>query len=377
MQETDGFAARMSRVLEANGPDIESRAEIQAMPEVSEPYIREQLEKRRGELQSAIASTPAVVQSAPFMELLHEVDSAIQHIHDGTYGTCAVCQGTVERERLIADPLVRVCLDCLSTEERRALEGDLELASTVQRGLLPQKATRFGDWHIHYEYKPAGLVSGDYCDLILPLESDGKLVFLLGDVAGKGMAAALLMTHLHAMFRSLANAGAGSRTNGGLDLEKLLGTANRVFCESTFAGQYATLICGRAGKSGEIEIASAGHMPAVMVTREGVKQIHATGLPLGMFSTTPYSVQRVRMDPGDSLLLYTDGISEARNATGAEYGMKRLASVAGERHGSVPQELLAVCMRDIAGYSSGAKQSDDQTLMVIHRSDAVGISLND
>ena len=375
MQETDGATARMARRLDT--VDIETRAEMQTMPEVSEPYIHKQLEKRREELQSTLSIAPSGEQTAPLMELLQEVDLAIQHIHDGTYGTCVVCQGTVEQERLIANPLARVCLDCLSTEERRALEGDLELASTVQRGLLPQKATRFGDWHIHYEYKPAGAVSGDYCDLILPLESDGKLVFLLGDVAGKGLAAALLMTHLHAMFRSLANVSSQSKTNGGLDLEKLLGTANRVFCESTFAGQYATLVVGRAGKSGEIEIASAGHLPAVMVTRDGVKQIHATGLPLGMFSTSPYSVQRARMEPGDSLLLYTDGISEVRNPTGTEYGMKRLASVAGERHGWVPQELLAACMRDIAGYSSGAKQVDDQTLMVIHRSDTAGISLND
>jgi sigma-B regulation protein RsbU (phosphoserine phosphatase) len=268
MQETDGVATRMARRLEAE--DIENRVETSAMPEVSEPYIREQLEKRRGELQATISAAPSTEETAPFMELLQEVDSAIQHIHDGTFGTCVVCQGTVEQERLIANPLARVCLDCLSTEERRALEGDLELASVVQRGLLPNRTTRFGDWHIHYEYKPAGAVSGDYCDLILPLESDGKLVFLLGDVAGKGMAAALLMTHLHAMFRSLANFGTESKTNGALDLEKLLGTANRVFCESTFAGQYATLICGRAGKSGEVEIASAGHLPAVMVTREGV-----------------------------------------------------------------------------------------------------------
>ena len=375
MQETDGVATGMARRLE--DVDIKSRVEIPAMPEVSEPYIREQLERRRGELQATISTVPSAEQTAPFVELLQEVDSAIQHIHDGTYGTCVVCQGTVEQERLIANPLARVCLDCLSTEERRALEGDLELASVVQRGLLPKKRTQFGDWHIHYEYKPAGPVSGDYCDLILPLESDGQLVFLLGDVAGKGMAAALLMTHLHAMFRSLANVGSESKTKGPLDLEKLLGTANRVFCESTFAGQYATLICGRAGKSGEVEIASAGHLPAVMVTREGVRQIHATGLPLGMFATSPYSVQRAKMEPGDSLLLYTDGISEARNPSGAEYGMKRLASVAGERHGLVPQELLAACMGDVAGHCSGMHPCDDQTLMVIHRSDSASISLND
>ncbi|MGA8143849.1 MAG: SpoIIE family protein phosphatase [Candidatus Acidiferrales bacterium] len=381
MHETDRVALGSARKSEAINLDLTSRTEKLTMPEVSEPYIREQLAKRREELQATISAASTVVSTevstAPFIELLQEVDTAIQHIHDGTYGTCTVCHGTVERERLIADPLVRVCLDCLTTEERRALEGDLELASVVQRGLLPQKTTRFGDWHIHYEYKPAGMVSGDYCDLIMPRENDGKLVFLLGDVAGKGMAAALLMTHLHAMFRSLANPGDGSRAKGGMELEQLLGTANRVFCESTFAGQYATLICGRAGQSGEIEIASAGHLPAVMVTREGVKRIHATGLPLGMFATSPYTVQRVRLEPGDSLLLYTDGISEARNAKGAEYGLTRLSSVAGERHGWVPQELLAACMRDVAGHSSGAKQHDDQTLMVIHRTDAAGISLSE
>jgi sigma-B regulation protein RsbU (phosphoserine phosphatase) len=165
--------------------------------------------------------------------------------------------------------------------------------------------------------------------------------------------------------------------SGSLDLEKLLETANRVFCESTFAGQYATLICGRAGRRGELEIASAGHMPLVMVTKEGVKHIHATGLPLGMFAKSPYTVQSMRLEPGDSLLLYTDGISEARNDKGAEYGVKRLSSVAGERHGWVPQELLAACMRDIERYSTGTKQTDDQTLMVLHRNDAAGISLSE
>jgi sigma-B regulation protein RsbU (phosphoserine phosphatase) len=377
MQETDGVAARMAAVWGTSNLEIGNQSETQAMPEISEPYLREQLEIRRGELQSTISTASEAEQAAPFVALLQEVDSAIQHIHDGTYGTCIVCQGTVEKERLIANPLARVCLDCLSTEERRALEGDLELASTVQRGLLPKKATRFGDWHIRYEYKPAGLVGGDYCDLILPQESDGKLVFLLGDVSGKGMAAAMLMTHLHAMFRSLSNTSEGSGSDGCFDLAKLLGRANRVFCESTFAGHYATLICGRAGKSGEIEIASAGHLPAVLVTRDGPKHIHATGLPLGMFATSPYTVQRLRLDPGDCLLLYTDGLSEARNATGVEYGMKRLSSVAGERHGWVPQELLDACMRDVTNHSAGAKQFDDQTLMVIHRSDAVRASLYD
>ena len=205
------------------------------------------------------------------------------------------------------DPLARLCLDGLSRDEQHALERDLELASQVQRALLPRADVRFGDWRIHYQYKPAGIVSGDYCDLIppsrehgRPTNEDGGLVFLLGDASGKGVAASLLMTHLHATFRSLA----------GLDLE--LGTqleiANRLFCESTIASQYATLICGRISEDGMVELGSAGHLPALLISKSGVKQIGATGFPLGIFPASRYAVHRFQLEPGDTLVLFTDGI---------------------------------------------------------------------
>ncbi len=282
------------------------------MAATTDPYIREQLEKRRQELTAAMAATAGAVEIDPFQDLLHEVGSAIERIDDGTFGICDECHDTIEKDRLIADPLVRLCLDHLRGDGRRALERDIELAARIQRGLLPQADVRFRDWRVQYQYNPAGMVSGDYCDLISPVgagaSEEGKLIFLLGDVAGKGVAASLLMSHLHAMFRTLAGLG--------LELDKLLETANRVFCESTIAGQYATLICGRAGRQGEIEITSAGHFPALMVAKDGVRQISSTGLPLGMFSTSRYAVQRVRLEPGDSLLLYTDGISEANSPAG-------------------------------------------------------------
>jgi sigma-B regulation protein RsbU (phosphoserine phosphatase) len=364
MQEADSSAARAVR---------SSPEEAKNMAQVSDSYLRAQLEKRREELTAAISTATPAVPTAPFLNLLTEVDSALHRMEEGTYGICTECHDAIERERLIADPLVTVCIDHLTTADRRSLEQDLELASRVQRGLLPERHVRFADWHIHYEYKPAGPVSGDYCDLIQPRDGQGKLLFLLGDVAGKGVAASLLMTHMHATFRSLSNLGAADA----LDLEKLFGTANRLFCESTFAGQYATLIGGCAGRTGELELASAGHLPALLVTRDGVRQIGATGLPLGMFCNSQYEVQRVRLDPGDCLLLFTDGISEARNSAGIEYGVKRLSSVAGERHRWVPQELLAACMKDIESHQSGARLGDDQTLMVIHRSEGIGISVNE
>ncbi len=363
MRESDSNATQTARIF--------SREE-QIMPGTTEPYIREQLEKRRDELVSVMAS-PVAMDIAPFQDLLQEVGSAIERVDQGTYGICDECHESIEKDRLIADPLVRLCLDHLTADGRRALERDIELAARIQRGLLPQKDVRFRDWRVQYQYIPAGMVSGDYCDLISPANGtaceEGGLVFLLGDVTGKGVAASLLMTHLHAMFRSLAGLG--------LELDKLLETANRVFCESTIAGQYATLICGRAGRQGEIEITSAGHFPALVVSKDGVRQISATGLPLGMFSTSRYTVQRIRLEPGDSLLLYTDGISEANSPTGKEYGVGGIMRVAGERHGWAPHELMAACFKDVHTFSSGARATDDQTLMIVHRADSAGISLGE
>jgi len=364
MTESDSAAVRAAR--HSGVEDVTMPGESHTMTQVSEPYLRQRLEKRRDEL--TIACAECAPAPAPFVELLQEVDSAIHRIDEGAFGVCEECHGTVENERLISDPLARVCLDCLSDAEKRALEQDLELAARVQRSLLPATDVRFEDWQIGYEYKAAGLVSGDHCDLILPSKSDGKLVFLVGDVAGKGVAASLLMTHLHAMFRSLASVD--------LDLEKLLEHANRLFCESTTAGQYATLICGRAGRWGEIEIGSAGHFPALHVAKDGVKELHSTGLPLGMFSNSRYAVRRARLDPGDSLLLYTDGISEARNPEGREYGIAQLARAAGQRHASAPRELLAACMNDLERFSSSSRLADDQTLMAIHRADSTGAFLS-
>jgi sigma-B regulation protein RsbU (phosphoserine phosphatase) len=173
------------------------------------------------------------------------------------------------------------------------------------------------------------------------------------------------MTYLHATFRTLARVD--------LALDRLLEIANRLFFESTGSGQFATLICGRANAAGEIEIASAGHLPALLVSRGGVKEIASTGLPLGIFSTSDYSVERIRLEPGDSLMLFTDGLSEACDPSGQEYGISGLALSAAGRHGWAAEELVSACRRDVERYSRAARRADDQTLLMIHlaQSDAV------
>lgn len=364
MPESDSAAAiQMAKV---------SPMETTAMNAVTDPYLREQLEKRRDSLKIAISTIPptdAPSSSAPFLKLLDDVEGAIRRMDDGSYGQCEVCHYPIEKDRLLANPLERTCLDDLTSEDRRALERDLALASQVQRGLLPKSETGFRDWRVHYFYRPAGIVSGDYCDLIHGSAENSNLIFLLGDVSGKGVAASMRMTQLHAMFRALSGIG--------LALDALLDTANRMFCESTIAGQFATLVCGRAGGNGEIEIASAGHFPILLSSKTGVTNFEATGLPLGLFSTSRYTVHRARLAPGDSLLLYTDGISEAKNRSDEDFGLDGITRAAASRYSWTPKDLVTACMADLEKHCAGSRQLDDQTLMVIQRASAAEGAFND
>ena len=215
------------------------------MSMVWDGVLRGQILERRQRLESAIAASPERV--AHLVSLLQEVDSALERIDTGSYGLCAGCHQSLENDRLIADPLVCFCLGCLTEDQRRALEDDLGLAARIQAGLLP-KAGRFGGWEVGYHYQAAGVVSGDYCDLVSHRNGTGELVFLVGDVSGKGVAAAMLMSHLHAMFRSLIGMG--------MPVQRLVERANRVFVESTIATHFATLVCGRATQHGEVESAT-------------------------------------------------------------------------------------------------------------------------
>ncbi len=198
--------------------------------------LRDQLLLRRRKLETAAARA----QTANLVMLLDQVDRALEKMEAGSYGVCKVCHDTMEAHRILTDPLAEVCLDCLQPAQQRALEQDLQLATSIQAGLLPKKDFSASGWNVSYHYEPAGLVSGDYCDLLV---HDNQLYFMVGDVSGKGVAAAMLMSNLHAMFRALVP--------NGLPLEQLVERANRIFCESTLPTQYATLIAGRATEWGE------------------------------------------------------------------------------------------------------------------------------
>src|ERR1044072_5075220 len=319
-----------------------------------EPLLREQLIDRRQKLENA---ANAFHRPMELTQLLKDVDDVLHRMDAGTYGLCEGCHDPVEPERLIADPLTRVCRGDLTPREQRALEEDLELASRIQNGLLPPRTQQIDGWEVCYHYQPAGAVSGDYCDLIRG--EDQSLHFVLGDVSGKGVAASMLMAHLNAMFRTLISIN--------LPLEQMMERASRVFCESTLPTQYATLVCGRATNDGDVEVCNAGHLPPLVIQRGEVTSIAATGLPVGVFCSETFAVNRIHMSKGDTLFLYTDGLSESLDGAGNEYGAKRLSQLLNDNRELATDSMISLCRQALHSFAEGRVPRDDLTLMAIRR----------
>jgi sigma-B regulation protein RsbU (phosphoserine phosphatase) len=288
--------------------------------------------------------------------LLREVQAAIDSLSKPeSYGVCQVCHDLIGQAGMTADPLARFCLGCLTPTQLEELERDLDRAWLIQGESLPKQNLKFNGWEVAYHYQPAGLVSGDYCDLIAT--EAGDLYLMIGDVSGKGIAASLLMNRLHAIFRSLIGTG--------LSVSELVERANGVFAETTMRPYYATLVCGKAERNGDIEVCNAGH-PAPLHLHDGrVTPIPATGLPLGMFCGERYESTRVSTSKGDRLLLYTDGLSEARNRNDVEYGKDRLQLILNQFHDSPTELLVKQVLDDAHLFAEGRPVTDDLTVMAI------------
>jgi sigma-B regulation protein RsbU (phosphoserine phosphatase) len=270
---------------------------------------------------------------------------------------CEVCHGELDEELLRAGPLKKVCLECLSEEERNALQHDLDVAAQIQARLLPARNFSFGRWQIHYHYEPLGVVSGDHIDLIRPGRTGTALHFLFGDVAGKGVAASILMANLQALFRSLVSQE--------MPLDEMMERANNLFFESTAANSYATLVAGRLDENGRLEYANSGHNPPFLVRGNCVASLAAKALPFGLGANTRYEPETLTLEPDDFIFLYTDGVSEAHDKSGEEYGSARLEQSLDGLRGEAASDVVRSALEHLRGFQAGAPPVDDVTAMAI------------
>lgn len=244
--------------------------------------------------------------------------------------------------------------------EKEKIEKELEIAGTIQRRLLPKELPHLPGYEIDAIARPTRLVGGDYYDFFL-LE-DGRTALIIADVSGKGVPAALLVSTLHASLHAYIH----NQT----DLARLASDLNEVVYDHTEAERYITSFMGILDpKSGLLTYVNAGHcFPFFLKSKESsVVPLAATGLPLGMFEGVGFETGNISMDPGDFLIIYTDGVTEAMNRSFEEYGEDRFRRVMLKSKSQNAGPFLGSVVADVEQYVSGEPQSDDLTMMVIKR----------
>ncbi len=244
------------------------------------------------------------------------------------------------------------------TLARQKLEDELIIAREIQRGLLPARLPEIPHFDVAATNISSTQVGGDYYDLI-DLDG-GRFMIAIGDVSGKGAPAALLMANLQATIRALIPLG--------LSLTELTKRVNDLMCSNTTSGRFITFFWGIIdAASRTFRYVSAGHNPPMLFRANGpVDRLGKGGLILGvMKSVVPYDEGEVKFDPGDSLVLFTDGVSEAMNTQGDELGEDQLEAVGRSFRGHSAQMLLTAIVDRVKAHSADTAQSDDITLLVL------------
>ena len=241
--------------------------------------------------------------------------------------------------------------------EKKRLEGQLEVARQVQLELLPAKDPQLDGYDISAYNFPTEEVSGDYYDWVKIY--DDQIGLVIADVSGKGVPAALLMAFLRASLRAATHIGYSPHIS--------MSKVNYLLWESIERNQFVTAFYGILdATNGTLAYTNAGHNPALLLDKDGNSQFLRLGsLPLGMFRETRYHEYYLTTKPGDTLVLYTDGVTEAANSQGEEFGQLRLAEAV-KRHQHLPaRELIAAVHKDVIEWTDGLGATDDVTFFVI------------
>jgi phosphoserine phosphatase RsbU/P len=279
-----------------------------------------------------------------------------------------------EKGSLLA-PHTRTALDTLATEagvaienarlyretlEKARIEHELRIAAEIQKALLPEGTHAGAFFESHGSSEQARSIGGDFFDMTdLP---DGSFGFLAGDVAGKGPAAALLTSKILGIFSAFASVGD--------DPAQLVDHINKVLTRRAIDARYATLLYGQLSADGKLSFCNAGHNPPLILgAGGGMRRIESGGMPVGMFEMAPYSCDQIELKPGDTMVIYSDGVTEAHNVAGEEFGEARLVQVMERYSRGSAKILLEQIINAVKEFAFGAEQYDDITALVVKYSE--------
>ncbi len=245
------------------------------------------------------------------------------------------------------------------TKEKERMQSELAIASEVQTRLFPNRPPYAKTIEMLGVCHAARTVSGDYYDYFTA--ADGELALALGDVAGKGISAALLMASIQSIMRT-------QLSDNGVVLapSAIVARLNQLLYANTSAEKYATFFFGLYNEqTRQLNYTNAGHLPPMMIHNDGYTFLDPTGSVVGAFPSLRYEQQTVPLGEGDILVAYTDGITEPENDYGEDYGADRLAETVMLHRHTEPKEMVARVLESVRSWSSSDEQADDMTLMIV------------
>lgn len=329
--------------------------------------IRGNLLEKRQNLMEWVRTTPArkrQVRLGPANEgavqaHLQVLDAALEKTATKTLGQCIVCHDYVGTDLLEMDYTACVCIDHLSAEERRSLEYELELSQTVQRALLPQQVPEIPGLELAAFSRPAQIVGGDYFDFFH--FRDGAHGLAIADVAGKGMSASLLMASVQAALRTMVPANESPVA--------VLQYLNHLFCHNIHFTTFVTLFLGSFDPAAHtLTYSSAGHNPPLIFRKQEsagdpISWLRPTGAAIGLVEESQFTAETVSLSPGDILLLYTDGVTEAMNLQQEQFGTERLAAFIRQESSLSAKDLVRALRNVLQEFTGGQPFADDTTIV--------------
>jgi len=324
---------------------------------------------------------------------VHELQTATEHIKEGNFNHRARVRSKDQLGELAEafnDMAEHIEMLLEERVERERLEREVEIAAEVQAKLFPRVLPRLSTLEIAAECRAARGVAGDYYDCLLL--SPDCMMLALGDVSGKGLSASLVMSNLQASFRSQATLlkdrpalpgtqpaiielepgvslipARTTHLRGGGTVARMTTVINEQLCQSTDANRYATLFLALYdNKTHLLHYTNAGHNAAVLVNKNGsVERLSRGGMMVGAFDWALYEEASTSIDTDAVLLVFSDGISEARSPDGEEYGEDRLVRLVSENTYRSAGDILKVVFDEIDAWSKSREREDDQTLVVV------------
>jgi sigma-B regulation protein RsbU (phosphoserine phosphatase) len=246
-------------------------------------------------------------------------------------------------------------------QQLRALEEEMRTAARIQRGLLPAEAVETETFAIVGFSQPARIVGGDFYDVFRL--NDGRLFLALGDIAGKGLPAALLAAKAQATMRALL------LQTPDAPLAQLMATTNLLFFRHTDPGEYLTAFVGLyAPDSGTMDCINCGHCPPFLLTAQGaVSPVAGTNLILGAIEHVEFQSTTLSLAPGDTLVVFSDGVSECADSNDHQFGVESLQALLASSPGANANSIIRSIIEAASLFRGSAAQSDDVTLLALHR----------